>query len=207
MAAFAVVAYIGWLNRDKVSPEIIRAWISRFGASAPFVYALLYALNTVTLLPPIFIMSLTAGLAFGKVTGFLALMAGAMIGTSATFYISRRVGREFVEKRLAGKFKSLDERLRRNGFATVLFFRVIPLVPYEVLNYTAGLSNVSFKDYWWGTLIGLLPGVAAAVFFGDSLANIKKDPAMFLVAVGALALLFAVPVIYLKLKKKSPTAP
>ena len=182
-----------------MSPEAIRAWLTQFGIVAPFLYVLLYSVNTVTLFPPIGILSLTAGLAFGPLTGFLAIMAGAMIGTTATFWMGRGLGRGFVEQRLKEKFKSLDEKLARRGFVTVLFFRLVPIVPYEALNYLSGLSKVRFRDYASGTFLGLIPGAGVAAFFGDSL----RQPFSwrFLAAVVALVVLIAVPIIILKRRR------
>ncbi|PIQ81556.1 MAG: hypothetical protein COV76_08275 [Candidatus Omnitrophica bacterium CG11_big_fil_rev_8_21_14_0_20_64_10] len=198
----AVVIGWWWQHRTTINPSALRAWIAQFGAAAPFIYVALYAANTVTLLPPIGVLSLTAGLAFGPAIGFLAIMAGAMIGTSLTFLISRRLGRGFVEHRLKGRFKSLDEALERRGFATVLFFRVVPIVPYEALNYVSGLSKIRFRDYGLATFLGLLPGAAVAAFFGDSLT--QPFSPKFIAAVGALVLLIAIPTIYLKLRRKVP---
>lgn len=185
---------------DWLNPETLRAWIGSFGAAGPIVHVALYALNTVTLLPPIAILSLTAGLAFGPVIGFLAIMAGAMLGTTATFWIGRRLGRGFVERRLKGKFKTLDEALERRGFATVLFFRLVPIVPYEALNYASGLSKISFRDYGVATLLGLIPGAGVAAFFGDSLTQPMSG--RFLIGLAALVVLIAIPAIYLKLKRR-----
>ena len=202
LLAIAVVAFWGWQNRASLDPEVIRDWIAQFGRAGPFLYVLLYAINTVTLLPPIAFLSVTAGLAFGKGVGFFAIMAGALLGTTATFFISRNLGREFVERRLKGRFKSLDEKLEKRGFATVLFFRVIPIIPFEVLNYAAGLSKIKFREYFLATAIGFVPGVVVAVFFGDSLATIKANPKNFLLAIAAMAVLIAVPTFYLKFRKK-----
>lgn len=167
------------------SPDAIRGWIGQFGTLGPVVYVLLYALNTVTLLPPIGILSLTAGLAFGPLVGCVAIMAGAMLGTTATFFISRRLGRAFVDRWLKGKFKSLDERLGRRGFQTVFFFRMVPIVPYEPLNYLSGLSKIPFREYAAATCLGLIPGAAAAAFLGDALLT-PFSPRFFIV-VGAYA--------------------
>lgn len=168
------------------TPEAIRGWIGQFGALGPVIYALLYALNTVTLLPPIGILSLTAGLAFGPAVGCAAIMAGAMLGTTATFFISRRLGRSFVDRWLKGKFKSLDERLGRRGFQTVFFFRMVPIVPYEPLNYLSGLSKITVREYAAATCLGLIPGAAAAAFLGDAL--LTPFSTRFFIVVGAYAL-------------------
>lgn len=198
----AVAGYGWWQHRTAVNPEALRAWIAQFGTAAPFIYVALYAANTMTLLPPIGVLSLTAGLAFGPTVGFFTIMAGATLGTAATFFISRRLGRGFVERRLKGRFKSLDEALGSKGFATVLFFRIVPIVPYEALNYVSGLSKIRFRDYAVSTFLGLLPGAAVAAFFGDSLT--QPFSPKFTAAVGALVFLIAIPTVYVKLRRKVP---
>jgi hypothetical protein len=83
---------------------------------------------------------------------------------------------------------------------TVLFFRVVPLVPYEVLNYFCGLSKIKFRDYFWATFLGLIPGVVIAAFFGGSLGEINsvRDifSSRFIFAIGLMVLIIAVPALY-----------
>ena len=196
VGAVAGVGLFLWRNRAWLHPSFLRGWIGRFGIWAPLVYVLLYALNTVTLLPPIGVLSLTAGLAFGPVVGFVAILAGAMIGSTATFFIARRLGRRFVERRLRGRFRSLDEALGKRGFATCLFLRLVPLVPYELLNYAPGLSQVRFRDYGLATFLGLIPGAAVAAFFGDSLT--QPFSPRFLAGAAALLALIAVPAVWIR---------
>jgi len=208
----AVIAGIWWLVKcecvklSDFTPASIRDYIQGFGRLAAFAYIIAYALNTISIVPPIAPLSLTAGLAFGEIWGALFLMTGAMIGTTITFIISRFFGRGFIEKILKGKFRNLDEKLEKNGFMTVLFFRVVPLVPYEVLNYACGLSKIKFKDYLLATFLGLIPGVIVSAFFGGSLGEIKtfKDvfAPKFLVAIGLMAIILAVPAVYQVVKKR-----
>lgn len=208
----AVVAGIWWLvkcqclNLTSWTPAALRDYIQGFGKLAAIVYILAYSLNTIAVFPPIAPLSLTAGLAFGAVFGAIYLMTAALIGTTCTFLISRFFGRGLVEKMFKGKFKNLDQKLEKNGFMTILFFRVIPLVPYEVLNYACGLSKIKFKDYFLATLLGLIPGVVVAAFFGGSLGEIKsfRDifTGKFLTAIGLMVLIIAVPAIYQLWKKK-----
>lgn len=180
--------------------EAFRAWIIQFGLAAPFLYVILYAANTVVLVPPVGILSLTAGLVFGPIIGFIAIMAGAMAGISITFWISRRFGREFVERRLKGRFKSLDQSLSQKGFATVLFFRLVPIVPYEALNYLSGLSSISFRNYFLSTFLGIIPGTAITVWFSNSLR--RPLSGKFFLALLALVILAVIPVVYLKVKAR-----
>lgn len=211
-----VISGIWWLvqcecvNLKDLTPASIRDSIRSFGNKAALVYIIAYVLNTISIVPPIAPLSLAAGLAFGAVRGAVYLMVAALIGTSATFMISRFFGRGLVEKFLKGKFNNLNEKLQNNGFVTVLFFRLVPLVPYEVLNYVSGLSKIKFKDYFLATLLGLVPGVIISAFFGGSLGEIKsfKDifAPKFLISIGLMALIVAAPVIYQIMKKKKHKA-
>jgi uncharacterized membrane protein YdjX (TVP38/TMEM64 family) len=194
------------INLKALTPAAIRDYIQSFGKFAAIAYVIAYSLNTISIIPPIAPLSLTAGLAFGSMWGAIYLMTAAMIGTSCTFIISRFFGRGLAEKMLRGKFKDLDERLEKNGFMTVLFFRVIPLVPYEVLNYASGLSKIRFRDYFFATLMGLIPGVVISAFFGGSLGEIRTLQDIlapkFLTAVGLMVTILAVPAIYQIIKNK-----
>lgn len=208
----AVILGIWWLvkcqclNLTALTPAALRDYIQSFGKLAAIVYILAYALNTISVFPPIAPLSLTAGLAFGALFGAIYLMIAALIGTTCTFLISRFFGRGLVERTFKGKFKNLDQKLEKNGFMTILFFRVIPLVPYEVLNYACGLSKIKFKDYFLATLLGLIPGVVVAAFFGGSLGEIKSFRDVFtpkfLIAIGLMVLIIAVPAIYQLWKRK-----
>ena len=211
---FGILIVIGiwWLikcqcvNLKTITPAAIRDYIQGFGSLAAVIYIIAYALNTISILPPIAALSLAAGLAFGPVWGAIYLMSGAMIGTSSTFFISRFFGRNIVERLLKGRFKNLDELLEKRGFQTIIFFRVIPLAPYEVLNYIGGLSKIKFKDYFFATFLGLIPGVIIATFFGGTLGEVEglKDlfSPKFITALAALILIILIPVIYKIIKKK-----
>lgn len=208
----SLIAGVWWIvkcqcvNLRSLTPAALRDYIQSFGKLAVLAYIIAYALNTISIVPPIAALSLTAGLAFGAVWGAIYLMIGAMLGTTATFLISRYFGRALIDKMLKGKFKDLDEKLANNGFMTILFFRVIPLVPYEVLNYAGGLSRIKFKDYFFATFLGLIPGVIVSAFFGGSLGEIKSIRDIFvpkfLIAIGLMVLIIAVPAIYQMIKKR-----
>lgn len=212
LIGIVLVAGVWWMvkcqcvNLKSITPAALRDFIQSFGKLAVLAYIVVYALNTISIMPPIAALSLTAGLAFGAVRGAFYLMLGAMIGTTATFMISRYFGRALMEKMLKGKFKDLDVKLANNGFMTILFFRVIPLVPYEVLNYVGGLSRIKFKDYFFATFLGLIPGVIVSAFFSGSLGEIKSIHDIFalkfMVAIGLMVLIIAVPAIYQIAKKR-----
>ncbi len=213
LTGLALIAAAWWLinchclSLKSLTPAGIRDYIQNFGKLAAIVYIIAYILNTISVLPPIAPLSLAAGLAFGSLWGAIYLMIAAMIGTSATFFISRYFGRNMAEKLIKGKFKALDEKLAENGFLTVLFFRIIPLIPYEVLNYAGGLSKIKFKDYFYATFLGLIPGIVIAAFFGGRLGEINsiKDifTPKFIISVFLMLSIIALPVIYKFMKKRT----
>lgn len=194
------------VNIKVFTPAHLKDYIQSFGKIAVAVYIFAYVLNTLSVFPPVAALSLTAGILFGKLWGAIYLLIGAMIGTSCTFFISRFFGRGMVEKILKGKFRNLDELLERKGFSTILFFRVIPIIPYEVINYAGGLSKIKFKDYFFATFLGLIPGVIVATFFGSSLSEIKKIKDIFswqfVIILLAVILIVSLPLIYRRIKRK-----
>lgn len=183
------------------SPDVVRHFIGDFGPWAIVVYVLLYTVNTVSILPPIAFMSLSAGFLFGPILGFIALTLGSFFGTSATFFIARRFGGEYVEKITKGKAVEFQRKLSSNGFFVILPIRLIGFPPWELVNYISGLSKISYKDYISATMIGIMPAIIIQVFFSDRLSNFNlKDPTLYM-AVGAFVLLAVIPTIILKKKK------
>ena len=191
------------INLKLFSPEVIRHYILGFGPWALVVYIALYALNTVSLLPPIGIMSLAAGFIFGPFLGAVGIMAGSFLGTSATFFISRMFGGNFVDKITQGNAKVLEfqEKLNQKGFITILLIRLIPLLPWEVVNYAAGLSKIQYKHFISATLIGIFPAVVIQTFFSDRLSNFDIHDPKLIAAVAGFVLLISVPTIYLAWRK------
>ncbi|MDD5408720.1 MAG: TVP38/TMEM64 family protein [Candidatus Omnitrophica bacterium] len=212
LAVILVVLAAWWffkcqcVNLNGLTPAAFRDYLRGFGRWAPVIFISAYALDTVLMVPPIGALSLAAGLAFGRFWGAVILMAGAMLGTSITFFISRLSGRALFERIIKGKLKNLDELLEKKGFVTILFFRIIPLVPYEALNYASGISKIKFKDYFLATFLGLIPGVIISAFFGGSLGEIGsfKDifAPKFLIAAGLLIVIIAIPAVYKAIKKR-----
>lgn len=189
---------------NTFKPEVIKHYILGFGPWALVVYIILYTINTISLLPPIGIMSLAAGFIFGPFWGSVGIMSGSFLGTTSTFHISRNFGKKFVEGLIKGKGKELEEKLNNNGFVAVLFMRLIPLFPWEVINYASGLTNIKYRDYILATMIGIFPAVVIQTFFTDRLAHFNiRDPRLF-AAIAGFVLLISVPAIYLNLKKEPP---
>lgn len=131
----------------------------------PVVFVLGYAALTLSPVPKS-ALSIGAGVVFGLVGGIGVVVAAALLGAAAAFWLGRRLGREAVEKFTGVRVEKLDAVLRRRGFAAVLGVRLVPVLPFTAINYLAGLTSVGWRPYFWGTAVGILPGTASYVALG-----------------------------------------
>jgi uncharacterized membrane protein YdjX (TVP38/TMEM64 family) len=180
-----------------IKPQEIRTAIQSAGSIGPLLYLLIYSIAP-TFFFPSWVLSVAGGLAFGPVWGTLLTLIGATIGATLAFFVARYLGRDFVARLLKGRFKMLDDKLAARGFQVIFFLRLIPLVPFDVLDYIGGLSKISVRDYVLGTFLGIIPGTFAYVYLGHSLTDIYSW--QFAVAVGFLVLLALIPVLYKRWK-------
>ncbi|MBT3356707.1 FAD-dependent oxidoreductase [bacterium] len=176
--------------------------ISEFGILAPVFFIVTLIVMTISFLP-VTPLDFVAGALFGTFLGVVYVVIGATIGATIAFWFTRTFGRPFVEKQLAGKFKKLDyydKKISANGLGIMLFLRLVPLFPFNGLNFAMGLTKIKFKDYFLGTLFGIIPGSFAYVYFGESLAMANWNN--LVIAVLLLISLASIYPIYNKFRKK-----
>ena len=117
-------------------------------------------------------LTLLSGALLGTFWGTIVAIVGNTIGAMLCFVVARFFLKDYVQNKLLPKYpkiKEYEERLFKNGFSTIIFFRLVPIFPFTPLNYLLAITNVSFKDYFWGTFLGIIPGTLAFVYFGESL--------------------------------------
>ncbi|MGD8866768.1 MAG: TVP38/TMEM64 family protein [Gemmatimonadales bacterium] len=155
---------------DEADPRRIADFFRGLGTPwwSPLVFVPLYAAATSLGLPGT-IPTLAGGAIFGVARGMLYNTLGANLGAWGAFLLARHLGREFVARILKGKAAALDEKIGEHGLGTMLYLRLIPLVPFNALNFGAGLSRISLRDYVLGSLIGMLPGTLVYTYFADAL--------------------------------------
>lgn len=164
----------------------INAWLNAVGIWSPIIYIALYVLATVLVLPST-VLNLTGGAVFGPVLGTLWTSLGAIIAAIVAFTFTRTVGRETIAKRLSGRWQAMDAEVRQGGLFYMFAIRLVPIMPYGLVNFAAGLTSISFKDYILGTTIGTVPSVLPFVLLGSS--GLKAlNTGDVLPLVGALAL-------------------
>jgi uncharacterized membrane protein YdjX (TVP38/TMEM64 family) len=170
------------------SPVQLRDWVHSVGPWFPLAF--LAAHVVVTVLPfPRTVFTLAAGLLFGPVLGVAIAVVASTASAVLAVLLVRAAGwqlRRLVQHRA---IDTVDERLRERGWVAILSLRLIPAVPFSVINYAAGASAIRLVPYTWATLAGVLPGTAAVVILGDALAG-RPSPALFVASVctGALGL-------------------
>ncbi|MFZ2512294.1 MAG: TVP38/TMEM64 family protein [Gordonia sp. (in: high G+C Gram-positive bacteria)] len=180
----------------------VRDWSDSVG---PWFVVLFFAVNAIAIIGPIPRSAFTvmSGLLFGPIIGFTGSMVVAAIAVVVAFAAARRLGRERVQRYLdQPAVRAVEERLERRGWLAVGSLRLIPVVPFSLVNYASGLSSVRPAPYFVASVLGSAPGTAAVVFLGDALAG-KASPVLIVVS-GAL---FAVGVVGLIIDSRTPVRP
>jgi uncharacterized membrane protein YdjX (TVP38/TMEM64 family) len=203
----AVVAGILWVTRyfglyEFLTPQRIRDFVVSFGIWSPIIYISIYVLRTFFLFSAS-VLSIAGGLAFGPFWGTVYTVIGASLSSAVAFFIARWLGRGFMDsfcKTCGTAVEGLDEKIGKRGFWIILFLRLVPIFPYEGINYAAGLSKIGFWPYFWATILGIIPGSFAYNYLGGSLMNIR-DPKILLAIFMVLIVIF-IPTIYKLIKPK-----
>ncbi len=182
-AGIVVLLYFFTPARDYLSPEgfgRIRSWIEGQGALAPLIFGSVYILATVFALPGS-VLTISGGILFGTLWGTLINLVSATLGASLAFLLARYLGREFVEKWTRGKLKGFDRKIGEHGFTTVFYLRLVPLFPFNLLNFSLGLTQIRFRDYFLATLLGMVPGAFVYTSLGGASHYLDlKDPGAWL---------------------------
>ena len=172
----------------------LRAWIEGLGAWGPLVFVALYVLAVVLAIPGSAI-TLAAGALFGASWGTLLVSIGSTLGAGLSFLIARYFARRATARWLAGneRFRRLDAMSEKHGAMIVALTRLVPLFPFNLLNYGFGLTRIRFGTYLFWSWLCMLPGTVVYVVGADVLARFVADgrvPWPLLVALaGALVLL------------------
>lgn len=183
--------------------ERLHLWIKGFGPWGPLIYVLVYSITPILFLPGLPV-TVVAGLAFGPVYGTILALVGATIGACLAFLVARYFARSKVENLLKGKLKKIDEGVEKNGWIYVAITRLIPVFPFNLLNYAFGLTKIRFSHYAITSFICMFPATAAYVVLSSSLLDLLKGRVSPELMIGAalLAAVSAIPFIYNKRKNK-----
>lgn len=153
------------IYRDVLNAEALEQWVADFGRAGPLVFMLIYAVGTVLFLPGS-IITLAGGALFGPVWGTFYNLTGATLGATLAFLIARYLGGNWVEHKSGGRIKQLKNGVEAEGWRFVAFVRLVPLFPFNVLNYALGLTSIRLSHYVIASYLCMLPGALAYTYLG-----------------------------------------
>lgn len=196
----AFLVTIGPLN-VLFDQDFLLKHLETYQCCAIAIFITLYAFLTVIGIPGT-VLSIAGGLAFGLVWGTIWSVVGATIGASAAFWTARYLFRDLAENKF-GNYQILgylQQRVQQTPFQFVLTLRLVPITPFNLINFLFGLTVIHWFPYMLGTLVGILPGTFAYTWLGVSgmEALQGRDRVSFFLALGLLALLSAIPLCFRK---------
>jgi uncharacterized membrane protein YdjX (TVP38/TMEM64 family) len=167
LIAIALIVAMFALPIRAWSVEIV-TWIRDSGPLAVGLFVVVYV-GAAVLAVPGSVLTLGAGFAYGPLWGTMVVSPASVLAASVAFAIARRFGRGWIARRFEGdrRFEAIDRAIARQGFKITALLRLSPVVPYSLLNYMLGLTNVRFRHYVVGSALGMLPGTIVYVYLGS----------------------------------------
>ncbi|MBI5893318.1 MAG: TVP38/TMEM64 family protein [Deltaproteobacteria bacterium] len=187
-----------YLDKDK-----LQTYVKGFGMWGPLLYILIFSIAPSFFLPGLPI-TIAGGLAFGPIYGTIYTIIGATIGASIAFLVARYFARGFVERlfREQPLLQTIDKGIEKKGWLFVAITRLIPIFPFNLLNYAFGLTKIKFSHYVIASFFCMLPATAAYVVFSSSIFDILKGniSVELIIGIVLIAAVSIIPVIYKKRK-------
>ena len=148
-------------------------WIEGLGLIGAGFFVLLYIVASILLLPGS-ILTLGAGAIYGPFNGTLLVSIASTLGATGAFLVGRYLAREWIEKKIAGneKFDAIDKAVAQEGWKIVGLVRLVPVIPFNLLNYALSLTRVTLRDYVFASWIGMFPATVMYVYIGSAAARV-----------------------------------
>jgi phospholipase D1/2 len=168
---FIAVAAVAWYAtplREWLRPETLAAqaaWL-RESTAGPLVAITGFVVGGL-LLVPLTAFIVASVIVFGPVTGFVISMTGSLLSGTLGYLLGRALWRDAVRRIAGERLNRLSRRLAKRGVLTVAAVRMIPVAPYGIVNLVAGASHIGFRDFLFGSFVGLLPGMLGITIFAD----------------------------------------
>lgn len=203
--AILIGVFFAIVYRDQFDASALEAWINNAGMAGPALFVLIYALAAVFFLPGS-VLTLAGGALFGPLWGTLINLAGATIGASLGFLISRYLAADWVEQKTGGRLKKLKNGVEDEGWHFVAFVRLVPLFPFNLLNYALGLTKIKFSHYVVTSSICMAPAAFAYTYLGyagrEAIAGGEDLIQKILLAIALLAFVAFIPRLIAKFKSE-----
>ena len=154
-----------FLLRERLSVEALTDLVGQLGWLAPLAFIAGYAIATVFFLPGV-LFTLAGGVLFGPFYGTLYNLTGATLGATLAFLLARFLAYDWVAQRTGKRLRQLVEGVEEEGWRFVAFVRLVPLFPFNLLNYALGLTRIPLMQYVLTSFIFMAPGGAAYTYLG-----------------------------------------
>lgn len=191
--------------RGHLDAAALQGWVQSSGVAAPLVFILIYAAAALLFIPGS-VITLAGGALFGAVLGTIYSLTGATLGAGAAFLLARYVGADWVERKTGGRLKQLKQGVESEGWRFVAFVRLMPLFPFNLLNYALGVTRIKLTHYVLATFIFMAPGAFAYSYLGyagrETVAGGQGLIQKILIALALLAVLAFVPRLIVRLRQK-----
>jgi len=168
LALLAAIA-LAFAYREQIDVHTLNTWVAGAGAAGPLIFMAFYALASVLFLPGS-ILTLAGGVLFGPLWGTLYNLTGATLGAALSFLIARHLASDWVQAKVrdsaGGRVERLVKGVEAEGWRFVAFTRLVPLFPFNLLNYALGLTRIRFAHYLLASYVFMLPGAFAYTYLG-----------------------------------------
>jgi uncharacterized membrane protein YdjX (TVP38/TMEM64 family) len=193
-------------NRDA-----LLAYVRDNGISSVAFYILVYAAAIAVNLPGGAVLTLAGGFLFGTLPAVLYVNVGATAGAVLAFLSARYLLGDRLQERYRDRLAKFNDEMERNGTRYLLTLRLIPVFPFFVVNFLAGLTRVSLITFFWTTSLGIIPATAVFAYAGHQLEHVHSVSDIFtgkvLSAFLVLAAFTIAPVIIGKFRRRSTSPP
>jgi uncharacterized membrane protein YdjX (TVP38/TMEM64 family) len=179
-ALLAVVFGVALVTGLLPSPEEVRDWTEGLGDLAYLAFVPLFVLANFVIAWSI--LAGAAGLMFGTAVGTPLALAGVTAAALTQMFVSRRLAAGHHGSLLPGRLRAAEDFLTRHGTVAVMESRIVPLLPYGVVNFSAGLTTLRFRQMALGTVVGAAPKVFAYTALGGSLTNLGSPEGLVAIA-------------------------
>lgn len=171
VALALLIAVLGKLEilGHIISIKHMKRFILSYGKYSVIIFLIIYTIKPIVFLFPASLLSIIAGNIFGPEIAFLLSMLGCFLSANFAFFISRILGKPFVDNILKGKVLKLDESIEKHGFAIIMLMRLAFVFPYDPVSYAAGLTKMKYRKFILGSMLGVAPEMLAYAYLGKNM--------------------------------------
>lgn len=168
---FHLIHYLSFASLNKYH-VVLKNYVDNHFYQTILIFSIAYILVTVTSFPGASFVSILAGFLFGNILGTVLVVIAATIGATLLMVAIKLAFGEVVMAKIGSKIKFIEENIKHNAFFYLLSLRLLPVVPFWLVNLAGGVLNVKLRDFVITTFVGIIPGAFVYVNIGSSLTTI-----------------------------------